>query len=299
MNRSCEECRARKVRCSSAASPGTSRCVRCVRRDLICEFIPVAPRKRRRVDGRIRELERKIESLLPMIGRLDSDVTPGSQATPDGLIPGTPVPTLVLTHPEDSSNQGTQERMDHLVLGLIPTSKAVEFYRYFQQELLPHYPVVFIPSDKADFVMKEKPSLFISIVAAAAASLEPALASVLGQELEKTLAHRAMVDGDKSLELAQALLIRSIWSYPPNTFDRLKFGRYAQMAAELVLELGLPEMLDSQLLSNGIPLVSCGGPEDDIMENSRALVACFLLCSRLLTLFYQVYAASLTYTVSH
>lgn len=281
LNRSCEECRARKIRCYISDSPGSSRCTRCIQRELPCTFVPAAKRKRRRVDSRIKELEKKIESLLPIISREDHDDVQEGGATIVNSLSETPLSMSNSTQPSSTPGHNGQDDSDVIESGLITISKAIELYQYFQNELSPHYPAIFIlPSISAERVRHEKPSLFLSIITAAAASFEPSIAPALNQALETSHARCVMIDGEKSLGLAQALLISAIWNYPPNKFDGLKFGRYAQMAADILIDLGLPHKLDPLFSSDGRLSDTYCGSQYELMDECRTLVACFLLCSR-------------------
>jgi hypothetical protein len=69
--RACEACRSRKIKCSGAPnSPGKTSCASCHRYRRACVFREGPPPKRRkRVDVRVRELERQINRLSAQLMR--------------------------------------------------------------------------------------------------------------------------------------------------------------------------------------------------------------------------------------
>jgi hypothetical protein len=273
LNRSCEECRARKIRCCTQDPTQSPRCARCTERDLPCTFARASRRNRKRVDGRIKELERKLELLLSTSRLAESQGANQLPETPRSM------PTPV--HRESTSSLIERKGDGIIESGLLSLPKAIELYHRFRTELMHQYPAVFIPpSISPEYIREEKYSLFLSIITAAAASFEPHIASILIHELEKNHAHNVMVDGRRSISLAQSLLVSTIWHYPSERFDGLKFSRYAQMAADMVVDLNLPQKLDDHFSSNGRSTKNYPHSEEQVVEDCRTLVACFLVCSR-------------------
>lgn len=289
LNRSCEPCRLRKVRCSSAASADQSRCSRCIERNLVCEYKLVSKRNRQRVSARIKELENKIEALLPLVPHWNTSADSTSQAIAFATLESplspnhSPLPTSSSESTDNRafSNCNLHDPLGTLNLDSLSEDRAIVFFNHFQQKLLPHYPVLFLPATcDPKAIRQEKPFLFFSIVTAGAAALEPSIATLLNQDLERRHAQSTLVNGIKTLDLAQALLISSIWAYPPRNYAGLKFGRYAQMTADILFDLDLLQSLDEQLLDNGVLSSSCFSEENAVLDNCRTLVACFMLCSR-------------------
>jgi hypothetical protein len=278
LNRSCEECRARKVRCIQQDPTQSSRCARCTERELPCTFAHAARRNRKRVDGRIKELERKLEVLLSTSRLAEGQ---GANKPIANQSPGIPRSAPTAVHRESTSSGIMQNGDDVIDSGLLSLPKAIELYHRFHTELSPQFPAIFIsPSISPEYIRQEKPSLFLSIITAAAASFEPNIASVLISVLEKNHAHNVMVDGKRSVSLAQALLVSTIWHHPSERFDGLKFSRYAQMAADIVADLNLPQKLDNYFSSKGRSTNNYFDSEEQVVEDCRTLIACFVVCSR-------------------
>src|ERR1700754_3313200 len=82
LNRSCEPCRTRKVRCNQAADSRGARCERCEKMNLKCIFhAPVARQRRKRADVRIGDLERELKLLRSRLE--EKEVTPASNSSRD------------------------------------------------------------------------------------------------------------------------------------------------------------------------------------------------------------------------
>lgn len=281
LNRSCEQCRVRKIRCHVSDVPGGSKCTRCTQRGFPCIFVPASKRRRKRTDVRIKELERKVESLLPLARRTSCDVAEEGEFVIASSLSGATLSSSKSRQSGGPPKSGSQEGTDVIDSGMVDISKAAELYRCFNEELSPHYPAIFISlSTSLEHMRTQRPSLFLSIIAAAAASLGLDIAPGLNQEVEKSHARCVLIDGERSLDLAQGLLVSAIWNYPPDKFQSLKFSRYAQMAADVVMDLSLPQELDQYLPSDGGPSISHFGSENELLEKCRTLVACFLLRSR-------------------
>jgi hypothetical protein len=70
LNRSCEACRGRKVRClQQTIDPSSTQCARCQKMSLNCIFLAPSTRQRRkRTDIRIAELEKELKLMQKRLG---------------------------------------------------------------------------------------------------------------------------------------------------------------------------------------------------------------------------------------
>ncbi|KAJ2966087.1 hypothetical protein NUW58_g10751 [Xylaria curta] len=73
----------------------------------------------------------------------------------------------------------------------------------------------------------------------AASSETPNTQRVLARELMQVFADKIVIQGEKSLELVQALMISVIWYCPPEHFEQLKFYQLVHMAAVMAIDIGL------------------------------------------------------------
>ena len=129
--------------------------------------------------------------------------------------------------------------------GLLSMDKATELVDRYTSLLMPHYPAVPI-SCPAHELRKIKPILFLAVLAASADTSDPVLHFNLNQEIQELYARKITIQGQKSIELIQALCLSILWPYPPkkyiflklststansvNSFKELKFHQQMHMA---------------------------------------------------------------------
>jgi hypothetical protein len=290
LNRTCEPCRMRKIRCEQTDPPSPSgKCMRCEKKNLTCIFhAPRAKRRRVRTDVKVAELERELRNLRERFEEKGDASSSASAHTKqrdimeprqydDELVPE----SLPIVYPQ--SDTGPNPTIDTQDGGQtqdveIDESTAKLLFTKFTTDLAPHFPFLKFPIDisVAEFQLK-KPILSLAILSASAASLYPPLGQALASKLEKLYAHHVVVEGDKSLEIVQALLISAVWYHPPDSFSSLKFTQYAHMAANMALDLRLggPRSFRQDRIQNRFSAAS--GSDDH--EGLRTLLACYILCS--------------------
>jgi hypothetical protein len=163
----------------------------------------------------------------------------------------------------------------------------------FLKELSPHLPFIyFSPEVTLRHLRNEHAILLSSILAASAASLYPPLGLVLAEKLEREYADRIVIGGEKSIELVQAVLVSSVWYQPPTRFQDLKFTMYGHMAANMALDLRIAN--DREIDGSELDLV-------DKLNRKRVVIACYLLCARLVylreavSLFDDIFANNFQY----
>ncbi|KAL4887938.1 hypothetical protein BDV59DRAFT_206530 [Aspergillus ambiguus] len=168
---------------------------------------------------------------------------------------------------------------DVIELGVISMECAEKLVVFFVTELMVFAPVVWLPPDTtASLLRRSKPVLFLSVLAAAALSVDGTLAAILNQELVRLYAERFFVCGDKSLELVQALLLMIIFYYPPDSPLKLQYYQYTHIAATMALEIGLASggnettELNSKANSRGVF-------DEHFAQQARAVLGCYHLAS--------------------
>lgn len=138
-----------------------------------------------------------------------------------------------------SSTRFGTEYADIIDRGLLTMSKAVELFQRYVEQMAQHMPaVVFPPGTTAADVRKTKPVLFLSIMAASTTEMAEVQRAIV-KELMQVLAERVFIQGEKSVELVQALQLAVIWYWPPEHFEELKFYQLVHTAAVMAIDLGL------------------------------------------------------------
>lgn len=99
--------------------------------------------------------------------------------------------------------------------------------------------VVFPPGTTMSDVRRHKPALFLAITAIAIGPFNKEVQPTVLSEAYQMVADRAVVKGEKSLELVQALLVLTIWYLPPDNLEELKFYQLIHLAVVLAMDIGL------------------------------------------------------------
>lgn len=123
---------------------------------------------------------------------------------------------------------------------LLSMETATSIFNHYVEDMVPHFPaVVFPPGTTAEDVRRKKPTLFLAILSAASGAHYPDLHRTLYWEISRTFAERVMVNGEKTLELVQALVLCTMWYFIPDHYVELKFYMYIHLAAVMALDIGI------------------------------------------------------------
>ena len=88
-------------------------------------------------------------------------------------------------------------------------------------------------------VRRDKPTLFLVIMAISIGHFRSELQMPLVHEAHRLFADKIVVKGEKSLELAQSIILACIWYMPPDQFEELKFFQFIHMAVVMALDIGM------------------------------------------------------------
>lgn len=166
--------------------------------------------------------------------------------------------------------------------GIISMETANELVAIFINELVQFFPVVVLPADTTPSQLRQsKPVLFLSVIAAAAIAVDSSLARVLNGEIVRLYAERFFIEGEKSLELVQSLLVMIAFYFPPDSPLKLQFYQYTHVAATMALEIGLA----SKRRASRKPADRRGVEQYDtfdehMAEQARAILGCYHLASK-------------------
>ncbi|KAJ5545877.1 hypothetical protein N7494_003462 [Penicillium frequentans] len=162
--------------------------------------------------------------------------------------------------------------------GIISLEDAEQLVAFFIHELSTIFPLVILPpTTTAAQLRQTAPVLFLSVVSAAAISIDADLAGILNREMVRLYADRFFIEGEKSLELVQALLLMMIFYFPPGSPLKLQFYQYAHIASTMALEIGLAT---KRRTTQNNPDRKRSGPHDELMaEQARAVLGCYHLSS--------------------
>ncbi|KAJ5758009.1 uncharacterized protein N7511_006703, partial [Penicillium nucicola] len=315
LNRSCESCRSLKVRC--LPSPSTpNQCQRCAKGKRACVFVPPQRRRpRKRTDSRVAQLEKEMRVMRSLLkGRIREESEPESEGSEvderefeDGEMKTMRdhsahssdqfmeySPELMSSHPGDRvlfsgppsfaglppgvEMEESEPVKDVIDRGIVSLEDAEQLVAYFVHELASFFPLVVLPlSTTAAQLRQTKPVLFLSVIAATSISVDAGLAAVLNREMVRLYSERFFIEGEKSLELVQALLLMIIFYFPPASPLKLQFYQYTHIASTMALEIGLA---NKRRVSKKSDRKGRHEPHDELLaEQARAVLGCYHLGS--------------------
>lgn len=197
-----------------------------------------------------------------------------SSADGNNLSRQSSIPTSQTNTPEDGDGSSTLiqavsvETRRSKDFGLLSGEMSNQLFESYNNDLVQHFPAVLFPKNICpDDVRKLKPVLFQAVVTAAACQLDSVLFGELFKEMTKVYADRIFINGEKSLELIQSLILTSIWYCPPDEScgpSNLHFYQYIHMAATMALDLGIGLVVDQSVVT---------------LDECRSLLACYLNCA--------------------
>lgn len=228
----CERCRTSKLKCSLETVKTTGKCDRCLKSQTDCVFEPLAPRQRRkRTDARVTSLEKELRAMKSMLNNLQD-----SQSTSDQTPP--PSAQNTASSAKRVAQEGLSQNVDSLTKDLIPDSLAAQLFKDFFNLYLPQYPFVEVMDD-FDNARESKPILTLAAIAAASGSRDPDLFKKLHTFAMRAVMEKAILQGERSVELVQSILILALWYYPQDDLRRLNFYQSIHIAGTMALQLGL------------------------------------------------------------
>ena len=306
------------------------KCKRCAKNNQECIFLPRSrTRRRKRIDTRVGELENQIKALSSHfqkqgnasedfkaslaafndvsteIGRRNSsNVTPNAtsrvEQRPLERLPGTFPPGI---ETRKSSNPFSPDDVEHadgsrssladdvVGRGFLSMKDATRLYQMFTDDAVEHCSIVIAPKGlSAMEARRSKPMLFLAIIAAMAATNDNSLGYRLNQELTKVYADRVFLQGERSLETMQALMVSAYWHFPPERYEQLKYSQYIHMATTMALDMGLGEPpidVPTMTLDSASTLETERRKDGDDLERRRTWMGCFVTCARFVAPFFE------------
>ncbi|KAH8806171.1 hypothetical protein F5884DRAFT_470427 [Xylogone sp. PMI_703] len=266
--RACTNCTVAKAKCTPY---NHDICERCQRLRKHCVYLTVSQTRRKpRETGRVQKLEEKLEGLIKELGQLHnqnsstlqtSSSSSSAQATSPEKLPSTTsqdvlsssvsvpsatpniklptggsswsdaAPTPSLLHDDDST--------DIIDRGILTLDYARTLLDTFNYSYAAFFPFIVLPaSTTVESLRREKPFLFLVIMAAAAFSNTP-LQHFLGKEIQKQVAIKMIVCNERSLDMLQGLVIYLAYGQYFFSAENQQITLMTQLALTLVFELGL------------------------------------------------------------
>lgn len=198
--------------------------------------------------------------------------------------PPAPVLKSPVTAPENKCGPKDLLRpVDDIIdRGVITQDLAEELLNIWRNELVAACPGIYIPKEwTAEQLREKKPSLFHGVMAAAAHSKGSALSDVLHEEAVYMYARTAFINGEKSVQTIQALLVTVAFYSPPKTPGQLQIYQWVNMAASMALELGLASKprTHEQLPKRAIRSLQKISSPEELLEHCRTILFLYVVCA--------------------
>ena len=192
-------------------------------------------------------------------------------------------------HPEMKRGSKSHIHADHSHINaqidaLVSQETAERVFLRYVNDICPHFPAVpFAPGTTARDVREKKPLLFLSLLAASSHGSAVELVSQDVQRELTTLLKDRLADviwrnGEKSLEIVQALQVAVLWYRPPLHFEQHNFYMMVNCAAVMALDLGLGRKATPNVVKLSMGPFRRYHPNSSSIEARRTFLVCYYLC---------------------
>ncbi|KAJ5951657.1 Transcription factor [Penicillium vulpinum] len=224
--------------------------------------------------------------------------SPGELLAPRYSRPGSPSAEQIPSHASkhwrrplagDSTlpppkHEADNEFADMIDRGIIDYKTASAAFERYIHQMAPEMPfVVFPPGTSMGEVRRNKPYLFLAIIAVAISVFNPDAQLILMNETYRLIAEHVVVKGHKSLELVQTIMVSSLWYQPPDNFEELKVYSLTHMCVVMAMEIGLNRRVSENrraysMIRELVTKKPAGPPFDpEGPEARRTWVGCYYL----------------------
>ena len=177
----------------------------------------------------------------------------------------------------------SSENADVIDRNILDVATAFEIFNHYAKDMASHLPIVVFSTDVvAENIRKSMPTLFLAILSVASGQDHSSLQPILAKEIMRTFADRIVCNGEKSLELVQALQVSAIWYWPENERDTKQY-QLVHMAAVMSIDLGmdrLPKPAKEEPLAQSYQRLRAPSVSSETAECKRAWLGCYFLCAK-------------------
>ncbi|OQE41420.1 hypothetical protein PENCOP_c005G06503 [Penicillium coprophilum] len=280
----CVECRNSKSRCQNN-STGVGRCLRCLQKNKQCTvYLPsqIASADDSTTLANSHPLSNQLQVQQPLSKTSLSDhhCTERRLEIDSNLdMHASPAIQQKVAQPTSTSLQlscSGSDQIGHMAKYIFSSKITEEIFHRYLDIFAPKCPIVVFPAGTtAELVQETKPLLFLSIMSIASAGYCTITQQRdLANKVRLYLAERAVVRGEKSIELVQALQIVSFWYRAPDDYKQMNLNQLASIATTMAIDLGLDRIEVSKPTSSDNEMW-------DRAEAQRVWLGCLLLSASL------------------
>lgn len=205
-----------------------------------------------------------------MAGSADN---PAMQSTPTGGSIYNQMGPIIYDHSD------LEKKLD----AIISKDDAERLFNRYVNEVVPHFPAVpFVPGTSAAEIRKDKPILFLAILSGTSygAHVPDETQKALERELRNVFAECMWKNGERNLQLVQALQVAALWYRPPKNFQQHMFYQMVHMATITAIDIGIGRRASvwSKKYSSKEFRAAANIPDPEHVDSRRAWLVNYYLC---------------------
>ncbi|KFZ01378.1 hypothetical protein V500_00788 [Pseudogymnoascus sp. VKM F-4518 (FW-2643)] len=296
--RACKPCRDLKVRCLPCLGGGNI-CQKCQRSGACCIFEELKQRKKRKAPDNcttVEALEAKLSDLAKQLEASNAQLQSLQGSSSENLSPENPSLSSYAA-PFASSSSGTQiadsgsvDQDDHVIeqllgCGFLTTDTANAFLLKYRQ-MCEYSPFVVIPEGATTQSLRQDQPFLLHAVLAVASRESPDLQRTLERSLRERLLKTVMIEGEKSIDLLEAIIIYLTWEHFFHVPKKRLFNQLLHLAISMCVDMGLDlGPCEASARKTGLQLdhhhLSGGTPDDIFFSRAarRVYIGCYYLSS--------------------
>jgi hypothetical protein len=188
---------------------------------------------------------------------------------------------------EPAKPNHTPIQPDVIDLGILDLETASSAFVYFLTEMQQQLPLVVLQHNTSAAQCRiATPVLFLSILVVGSGRYQYNLQATLLDEFFKVVAHQIVYQGQKRLELVQALLVTWMWMPPPEKLEDMKLSMMAHLVASMIQDLRLKNVrrysaTENTNLHSTFGEMRVSVDESTSIEGQRTLLGSFVACAML------------------
>ena len=181
--------------------------------------------------------------------------------------------------PETQNLDSSLDFGDVVDRGVLGKATAGDLFDHYTKNMAPHMPIViFSKNQTSEIVRQYSPTLFLAILSVASSQKLPDLQLRLKKEIMSIVADK-IVNGNKSLEIIQAIQAIIVWYLPEPDKDS-KYYQFIHMATGIAIDLGINKKADPKRDKFNVLQPNTSTFDTESLECRRAWLGCYLLYSR-------------------
>jgi len=176
---------------------------------------------------------------------------------------------------------------DALLDAIVDQYTAASVFDRYVAEMAQHLPAVMFESGTtAAEVRAKRPILFLSILdTASVGMLDMDVQLRLNEMLLDVFANSILRNGEKSLDLIQALMVSTIWYRPPKRYEQMNVYMLTHISALMALDFGMGRKLNAtrsaHIAANvGQAQTPKSFLRSDSVEARRTWLGCYFVCMK-------------------